>query len=75
MAGAQLHLPEDHEPTLEEMQTLFDRMSPAPAQLRNPRWLSRFACIIALRSNTTAEVGSSWWAMRRTLTAPREGRG
>ena len=42
VAGAQLHLPEDHDPTLEEMQTLFDRMSPAPAQLRNPRWLSRF---------------------------------
>ena len=41
-AGSRLQLPEDRDPTLEEVQELFDRMSPAAAQLRNPRWLSRF---------------------------------
>jgi 2-polyprenyl-6-methoxyphenol hydroxylase-like FAD-dependent oxidoreductase len=42
VAGARLDLPEERDPTLEQVQDLFDRMSPAAAHLRNPRWLSRF---------------------------------
>jgi 2-polyprenyl-6-methoxyphenol hydroxylase-like FAD-dependent oxidoreductase len=42
VSGSTLHLSEEHEPTLDEVQALFDHMSPAPATLRNPRWLSRF---------------------------------
>ncbi|APR75723.1 2-polyprenyl-6-methoxyphenol hydroxylase [Minicystis rosea] len=32
----------DAEPTLPELQTLLDRMSPVAARLRDPRWIARF---------------------------------
>jgi 2-polyprenyl-6-methoxyphenol hydroxylase-like FAD-dependent oxidoreductase len=42
IAGAKQGFAEDRDPTLAEVQETFDRMSPVPAVLSHPRWLSRF---------------------------------